>query len=45
MTAKDDKEDVWIWSFWSWVIEVEPRKQFRHPMVPIVWPPNERDVR
>jgi len=42
-TAKDDREDVW--SFRSWVIEVEPRTQFRHPMAPIVWPPNERDVR
>jgi hypothetical protein len=39
--AKDDKEDVW--SFRSWVSEVEPRTRFRHPMVPIVWPPTERD--
>ena len=38
---RDDKEDAW--SFRSWVSEVEPRKRFRHPMVPIVWPPTERD--
>ncbi|KAL7535920.1 hypothetical protein ACHAWF_008782 [Thalassiosira exigua] len=37
-----DKED--IWSFRSWVENVEPRKVFRHPQVPIVWPPDERDV-
>ncbi len=42
-TAKYDKEEVW--SFRSWVSEVERRLQFRHPMVPIVWPPTERDAR
>jgi len=39
---KGDREDVW--SFRSWVEEVEPRTEFRHPLVPIVWPPKERDV-
>ncbi|KAL9186856.1 hypothetical protein ACHAXT_010576 [Thalassiosira profunda] len=34
---KGDNEDVW--SFRRWVEEVEPRSQFLHPMVPIVWPP------
>ncbi len=42
-TAKYNKEEVW--SFRLWVSEVEPRLQFRHPMVPIVWPPTERDAR
>lgn len=37
-----DKEDVW--SFRSWVEEVKPRTKFRHPQVPIVWPPEQRDI-
>lgn len=40
-TVNGDKEDVW--SFRSWVDEVQPRSQFRHPQVPIVWPLDERD--
>lgn len=39
---KGDKEDAW--SYRSWVEEVEPRTEFRHPLVPIVWPPEERDA-
>ena len=27
-----------------WVEEVKPRTQFRHPFVPIVWPPDRRDL-
>ena len=42
VATKDDKEDVW--SFRSWVSDVIPRTQFRHPEVPIVWPLKERDV-
>lgn len=42
VATKDDKEDVW--SFRSWVSDVIPRTQFRHPEVPIVWPLEERDV-
>jgi ectoine hydroxylase-related dioxygenase (phytanoyl-CoA dioxygenase family) len=42
VVTKDDKEDVW--SFRSWVSDVIPRTQFRHPEVPIVWPLKERDV-
>jgi ectoine hydroxylase-related dioxygenase (phytanoyl-CoA dioxygenase family) len=40
-TVIGDKEDVW--SFRSWVGEVKPRSQFRHPSVPIVWPLDKRD--
>lgn len=39
---KGDKED--IWSFRSWVQEVKPRSEFRHPSVPIVWPLEEKDT-
>lgn len=39
--AKGDNEDVW--SFRSWVGEVQPRTQFRNAQVPIVWPINERE--
>jgi len=39
---KGDKEDVW--SFRSWLEEVKPRTEFRHPLVPIVWPSGQRDV-
>jgi ectoine hydroxylase-related dioxygenase (phytanoyl-CoA dioxygenase family) len=42
VVTKDDKEDVW--SFRSWVSDVIPRTQFRHPEVPIVWPLKERDL-
>ena len=37
--VKGDKEDVW--SFRSWLKDVKPRSQFRHPLVPIVWPPEQ----
>jgi len=40
-TDKGDNEDVW--SFRSWVEEVEPRTEFRHRMVPVVWPSEQRD--
>ena len=33
-------DNACIWSFRSWVGEVEPQTQFRNPMVPTVWPPN-----
>jgi hypothetical protein len=39
--SKGDMEDVL--SFRSWVKEVEPRANFRHELVPIVWPLEERD--
>ncbi|KAL7451708.1 hypothetical protein ACHAWC_006488 [Mediolabrus comicus] len=39
--SKGDMEDVW--SYRSWVKEVEPRTNFRHAAVPIVWPLKERD--
>jgi len=32
----DIEED--LWSYKGWVKDVEPRKQFVHPDVPIVWP-------
>ena len=41
-SALGDNEDVW--SYRSWVEEVKPRTQFRHPLVPIVWPPDEREI-
>ena len=41
-TPLGDREDVW--SFRSWAREVEPRTAFVHPSVPIVWPPEKRDV-
>ena len=41
-SPKGDREDVW--SFRSWVEEVDPRIEFRHPLVPIVWPSKERDI-
>ncbi len=40
-SEKGDNEDVW--SFKSWVEEVKPRSQFRHPLVPVVWPLDERE--
>jgi len=40
-SEKGDKEDVW--SFKSWVQEVEPRSQFRHSLVPMVWPVDMRE--
>ncbi len=36
LKTKGDMEDVW--SYRSWVKEVEPRSPFRHDLVPIVWP-------
>lgn len=39
--SKGDMED--LWSYRSWVKEVEPRTNFRHAAVPIVWPLKERD--
>jgi ectoine hydroxylase-related dioxygenase (phytanoyl-CoA dioxygenase family) len=32
-----DNEDQW--SYREWVQNVQPRQQFRHALVPIVWPP------
>lgn len=39
--SKGDMEDVW--SYRSWVRDIEPRTNFRHADVPIVWPLKERD--
>ena len=34
--SKGDDEDRWSYS--NWIEEVPPRRVFRHPAVPIVWP-------
>ena len=34
--SKGDDEDRWSYS--NWIDEVPPRRMFRHPAVPIVWP-------
>ena len=34
--TKGDMEDVW--SYRSWVKDVEPRTPFQHALVPVVWP-------
>jgi serine/threonine protein phosphatase PrpC/ectoine hydroxylase-related dioxygenase (phytanoyl-CoA dioxygenase family) len=34
--SKGDDEDKWSYS--NWIEEVPPRRVFRHPAVPIVWP-------
>ena len=40
-TSRGDGEDAW--SYREWLAEVPPRKRnFRHPLVPIVWPPPEK---
>ena len=39
--SKGDMEDVW--SYRSWVRDIEPRTNFRHAAVPNVWPLKERD--
>ena len=39
--SRGDNEGMW--SFRSLVGEVEPRTRFRHPMVPTVWSPEQKD--
>ena len=40
-TSRGDGEDAW--SYREWLAEVPPRKRnFRHPLVPIVWPPPKK---
>jgi hypothetical protein len=36
-----DNED--LWSYKDWCQEVEPRRKFRHDLVPIVFPPEAFD--
>ena len=40
-TIGDDEDR---WSYQEWCRDVRPQTQFSHPLVPIVWPPSQRDI-